>query len=815
MDILTDSMLEIDISIDSDMLEEYKKFFKNTTNYNPYPYQEKIFSLINNNRSVILHAPTGSGKTLAVIMPFLYSRYKVERLVDRIIYALPMRSLAFDLYNSTSKIAESAGFNIIDDPEKRSHQGKEICITIQTGELQKDHFFEGDIIFTTIDQLLSGYLTIPVSIPDRLGNINIGSIMGSMVVFDEVHLLEFQRSFLTATEMMNRFKGLAQFLVMTATLTEPTQNWLAKKIGAESLTCNIDELKSVPDYKERSRIYSFEKEPISSDAVIKNHNQKTLVLCNTVDQSQKIYLELKDKIKDSNINISLLHSRFFNKDRKEIEKNLQGWFGKKSDDKINAILVSTQVVEAGIDISCNAMHTELAPANSLIQRAGRCARYSGIGRVFIYELENPSKPLPYSKNEVDATRKEICEFREMDLDPDSEKDLVERVHAPFEDARLIDSIQNRREEVNEAMDHGHSSNIQKLIREVDSVNILLTPNPDAEDMEDSWPEMLSVPRSKLYRLKKESSNEWIFKIPVFIDDEYFKGLRWQEVDSVNDISWLTALNPKFAKYSHELGLLFGKEGERCVHSTEKSPRERYNYLCESFLEHTTRVVDEARSLMPFYDNGFKNLATKMMLDSSSIKKLILLACSLHDAGKLGTQWQSAMQMWQSISDPNADPFVKGLPLAHTTYNSKTDWGRMQELKIRKGPHAAEGAYAVLPMIIKGCQTQIGENTDLDMDNIAIAIMAAIARHHGPRTSNLQQSRLIPEAKTVLCDAIGQLKMDLGDTEISDIPDKDTIATFKDYLRTSQIDQGLFLYWLSVRILRLADQRATSKIGRLS
>ena len=47
MDILTDSMLEIDISIDSDMLEEYKKLFKNTTNYNPYPYQEIIFSLIN------------------------------------------------------------------------------------------------------------------------------------------------------------------------------------------------------------------------------------------------------------------------------------------------------------------------------------------------------------------------------------------------------------------------------------------------------------------------------------------------------------------------------------------------------------------------------------------------------------------------------------------------------------------------------------------------------------------------------------------------------------------------------------------------
>ncbi len=270
-------------------VNEYKNFFQKATKYEPYPYQESVFSKISKGESVVLRAPTGSGKTLAVLMPFLYYSSLNERLIDRVIYVLPMRALAFDLCNSTIKTAESAGFKVIKNPEKRSNQEKEICITIQTGERQNDHFFEGDIIFTTIDQLLSSYLTIPVSLPNRLGNINIGAIIGSLIVFDEVHLMEFQRSFLTATEMMNRFKGLAQFFVMTATLTEPTQRWLTKQIGAESVTCSIDELKNVRGYKERSRIYSFEKEPLSSDAVIKNHKQKTLVLCNRVDRSQKIY----------------------------------------------------------------------------------------------------------------------------------------------------------------------------------------------------------------------------------------------------------------------------------------------------------------------------------------------------------------------------------------------------------------------------------------------------------------------------------------------------------------------------------------------
>ena len=145
-------------------------------------------------------------------------------------------------------------------------------------------------------------------------------------------------------------------------------------------------------------------------------------------------------------------------------------------------------------------------------------------------------------------------------------------------------------------------------------------------------------------------------------------------------------------------------------------------------------------MMPLYDKGIKNLANKTMLDSDSIKKMILLACALHDTGKLSIQWQSAMLRWQSISNPNAEQFVRGLPLAHTTYDPARDWRRMQELKIQQGPHATEGAYAILPMIIIGSQTLFDDNGY--SENIAIGIMAAIARHHGPRTSNLQPFRLV-------------------------------------------------------------------------
>lgn len=81
-------------------------------------------------------------------------------------------------------------------------RGREIVspfVTLQTGEQPDDRFFDrGKIIVTTYDQLLSGLLDGPYGLSDRLHNINAATVAGSLVVFDEFHLMEPQRAFLTA-----------------------------------------------------------------------------------------------------------------------------------------------------------------------------------------------------------------------------------------------------------------------------------------------------------------------------------------------------------------------------------------------------------------------------------------------------------------------------------------------------------------------------------------------------------------------------------------------------------------------------------------
>src|SRR5262249_55402984 len=88
----------------------------------------------------------------------------------------------------------------------------------------------------------------------------------------------------------------------------------------------------------------------------------------------------------------------------------------------NRIVVSTQVVEAGIDLNASVMITEAAPWPSLVQRAGRCNR---TGRVRDAELWwiPPKNPAPYPQADIDAT---VAELRSLDEQVRTGEDLLER-----------------------------------------------------------------------------------------------------------------------------------------------------------------------------------------------------------------------------------------------------------------------------------------------------------------------------------------------------------------------------------------------------
>lgn len=100
-----------------------------------------------------------------------------------------------------------------------------------------------------------------------------------------------------------------------------------------------------------------------------NRNNKILVVCNTIKKAQEIYKELKEK----NIeNLNIFHSKYIKKDRSIKESEILE-FG-KTENIDSGIWISTQIVEASLDIDFDYLFTELSDINSLFQRLGRCNR---------------------------------------------------------------------------------------------------------------------------------------------------------------------------------------------------------------------------------------------------------------------------------------------------------------------------------------------------------------------------------------------------------------------------------------------------------
>jgi CRISPR/Cas system-associated endonuclease/helicase Cas3 len=207
------------INLIPDSIEQY---FYSLTTHHPYSFQTQTITRILNHQDTILRAPTGSGKTETAIAPFLFAKTLNLDFPNKLIYVVPLRTLA----NSLRQRAE-----ILIDRWSQVHQlPYPIVVTLQTGENPEDPRFEGDIIFCTIDQMLSSFLNIPYSVGRGSANVNAGAIFASYLVFDELHLLDPDRSFTTVLKVLQQVKGISPFLLMTATLTDELATQIQKII---------------------------------------------------------------------------------------------------------------------------------------------------------------------------------------------------------------------------------------------------------------------------------------------------------------------------------------------------------------------------------------------------------------------------------------------------------------------------------------------------------------------------------------------------------------------------------------------------------
>lgn len=101
------------------------------------------------------------------------------------------------------------------------------------------------------------------------------------------------------------------------------------------------------------------------------------VICNTVTRAQEVFAALQDEFSG---NVRLVHSRFVAPDRARREARLVRELGPTGNRPDRLIVVGTQVLEQSLDVDFDLMVTDLAPADLLLQRAGRLHRHVRQGR---------------------------------------------------------------------------------------------------------------------------------------------------------------------------------------------------------------------------------------------------------------------------------------------------------------------------------------------------------------------------------------------------------------------------------------------------
>lgn len=827
---------------------DIENFYRDILGFSPYKYQVKVAELLLSGKNVILSVPTGAGKTWASIIPFLYAMQQNNRTFpQKLIYSLPLRTLANSIYSDVNEIlTKKAEFNKL--------------ASIHTGEYKNDENFESDIIFSTIDQTLSNFLSIPLSKSKRQANINVGALIGSYLVFDEFHLLDTKLSMATTLGALKMLKNLSRFCIMTATLSNDYIDKLKKTLNAEVVHIDdfqqdvlmINSLK-IPKDKKSKKSISIINNVISATAIKEKHKDKTIVICNRVERVQKLYKDLRSFSELDNTEIICLHARFFTKDRKEKETQLKKIFGKEN--KTNTILISTQVIEAGMDISCESMHIDISPVNSLLQRAGRCARWEGeYGEIYVYsiidetekELLKNSDPdieeakqikaikdkyLPYNRELCDITLKELnkIEFINEEISQRLVNSVLsEKEKADFDNIRQKEEGFNRKL-IRQSWEECEKNVYSKTIREIQNLDIVII-DYEKEKEKIFFPykyETISLYRwtfikwAKEIQKNKNEDDDFIFTAinnedSLFIDSFAIEneGFQLKPINSADELKnhyEIVFVDKSVLKYTKETGLEIGRG---CLSSPIKEMKiednEKLTFKKDTFIDHNKAIENCYKEhFEPKLKFVFEQL-NNLWDENIDWDRLIILMIYFHDYGKLNNSWQQPMQLLQKLKSEKdtSFSFTKDEILAHSDFNPEIDSDIEIKSNVRKKPsHAGVGALAFIKMIDDYSNIVFGKLKDEDnAEFIGKCIATAILKHHGVETSNYSNFEIsdnnYKEMRTLL--NIMSLNVDLIK--------KDRGGNYNnDYLPEDTKEWLTYLFF--VRILRLCDQKATKDISK--
>lgn len=444
----------------------FAAFCRRATGFQPYPYQRR---LADEGLPEVLRAPTGSGKTVAAVLPHIFRRREHPdtdvraRTPLRLMVALPLRTLVEQTVDSVRSWIGALGLS--DEVGVHALMGGEGRIA---GEWRY-HPADEAIFVTTIDMALSRALNRGYGMGRERWPFDFGLFNNdTQWVFDEVQLmgaaLPTSRQLQAFRQQMGTY-GPTHSMWMSATLDV---EWLrtvdapAPDAPWELSPADLNDGRLAHRLRASREVRRLDVSDGDLAQAVRDLHQpstRTIVMMNTVRRAQETYQAL---IK-LNAPVVLVHSRFRPPDRARAVTAALA-----DPPPEGTIVVTTQALEAGIDISSRALVTEAAPWPSIVQRAGRCNRYGEAGDAQLWWVE-PDRPEPYDEQEVTNTVHALdrLEGRRMTGDELARVDveLIPPLHLVLRRKDLIELFDT-------APDlSGNDVDVSSFIREVDDVDL--------------------------------------------------------------------------------------------------------------------------------------------------------------------------------------------------------------------------------------------------------------------------------------------------------------------------------------------------------
>ena len=335
-----------------------------------------------------LSIPTGGGKTYASLRYALkHAKLKGK---DRIIYVVPYTTILEQnadavrkIINNKNKVLEHHA-NVIDDVVGENEPDYYRRKAQKQIQLARDNW-DYPIIFTTMVQFLDAFYARGTRKARRLHNLT-----NAVIIFDEVQSAPIKHLplFNSAINFLHHFGGSS---IILCTATQPS---LTKVSYPLLIDGNREMVKKLPDVVKAFERVSIESkienvgwtaEQISDFAVEElQEKQSLLIILNTKKAVLNVYQYMKEIPGYTVYHLSTSMCPQHRKDiLEEVKKKLN-----TPNEKV--ICVSTQLIEAGVDISFECVIRSLAGLDSIAQAAGRCNRHGEYekGKVYIIRAKD-------------------------------------------------------------------------------------------------------------------------------------------------------------------------------------------------------------------------------------------------------------------------------------------------------------------------------------------------------------------------------------------------------------------------------------------